>query len=422
MKRFDDKFADNVREAFDNFEEEMDPKAWEGMQQRLKKQKKTRLIAFVPIAKARVAGVAATLLLLIAGGVFFLTEQHQRQTREQILSFSPTDLHPAEMDEPLKTPDDPALLTETAVPAPILASPPETEAKLKQPDEDKVYIASIHFSEDTDHILPGLSRDVFAIREEPSPAPFESLPQITAESEDAKKTLQPDPFHDFTRAGKNPLSWDLALGSMLAFTGEQLATGPGISAGVVSRYDLTSSLSLSAGGLLSYHRFELTNQGAERFAADNVGVSNAEGITVEGTNELEMLALDIPVGVQLEVFNSRGRSIYLGAGLSSLLFLQQRFRGSNTVYYTTLDHDSETGTSSIHTHSQTFSVDETYPAFQRFDPGRLLNVSMGYKIRGERNHFTLEPFVKIPLGSIGSQNIRMGTTGISLKYGIGGNL
>ena len=51
-----------------------------------------------------------------------------------------------------------------------------------------------------------------------------------------------------------------------------------------------------------------------------------------------------------------------------------------------------------------------------FDLMRTLNVSFGFNTRlSKKQSLTIEPFLKYPLGGLGSENIRFGASGINVK-------
>ena len=51
-----------------------------------------------------------------------------------------------------------------------------------------------------------------------------------------------------------------------------------------------------------------------------------------------------------------------------------------------------------------------------FDLMRTLNVSFGFNTRlNKKQSLTIEPFLKYPLGGLGSENIRFGASGINVK-------
>ena len=64
-------------------------------------------------------------------------------------------------------------------------------------------------------------------------------------------------------------------------------------------------------------------------------------------------------------------------------------------------------------------IGSTAAPLSRFDLARLLNISVGYAIQQEKTTAIVEPFVKIPLGAVSSQEIKMGMAGISLRLTFG---
>jgi hypothetical protein len=422
MKRFDEKFADNVREAFDGYDEQVDPAAWAAMQGRLKRRRKARII---PFSRSKAwAAVAATVFLAVAGWLFFepgLLQPHGGRQPMAVkespepakdlapLPATPTDPAPVAAEMPAISPEPaqplvrstgPAATTDTS--APLVA---ETTTRAAD-DEMPAVVAQQQLPPETN--------------EEVVKVPEVVLPRLRPAQDAGAAALAavpPDPFRDFESKARGGQSWSVAAGSMLAFAEQRISDGLGVTAGVVSEWKVSPRITLSAAGMLAYHQFELVNFGGSRFAADYLDMGSASGdVNVLGRNQFEMLALDIPLNAQLDVMDTDRRRLFLGAGFSSVLFLQQRFTGNNRVFYYQQATDPETGAVISVPVYMDFTADEQYEPFSRFDLARLLNLSVGYVIKAEKGAYVIEPFMKYPLGSITSRDIRLGMGGISLRY------
>ena len=117
---------------------------------------------------------------------------------------------------------------------------------------------------------------------------------------------------------------------------------------------------------------------------------------------VSMFNIDIPVNLKYD-FNFKKTSFYLMAGLSSGTFANETY----TYYY---NYPALPSPSLQAPHSLS-----SQKSFDSFYFGKMLNVAFGYGYPIGRNHLILEPFLKLPLGGVGAQNIRLGTGGINLK-------
>jgi len=141
------------------------------------------------------------------------------------------------------------------------------------------------------------------------------------------------------------------------------------------------------------------------FAATNLPAPT----TVSGYG-INLTGLDIPVNIKYE-FNPQKTDTYIAAGLSSGTFINETFkyRYNPTSYALNIPPQSVPDAS-------------TSTGFSRFDFARTLNLSigMGYQLNNKGNRLIIEPFLKYPLGGLGSQQIQFGAGGLNLKLKFSG--
>jgi hypothetical protein len=117
---------------------------------------------------------------------------------------------------------------------------------------------------------------------------------------------------------------------------------------------------------------------------------------------VSMFNIDVPVNLKYD-FNLKKTSFYLVAGLSSGTFANETY----TYYY---NYPALPSPSLQASHSLS-----SQKSFDSFYFGKMLNMAFGYGYPIGRNHLILEPFLKVPLGGVGAQNIRLGAGGINLR-------
>ncbi len=419
MKRFDDHFADNVREVFDHYHEEVDPEAFAAMQQQLQQRKRRGVIVLFP---GRVwAGIAASILLVATGWLVWQNMPLAEQMAEpQVVQAEPVSPGPetqkagqgalAEEEIPIRVQQpERKLVAATKRPADREKAVQETPRQETPYGNRAVEVAD---KSEQETVMPS------TIQEETLPEVV--LPVLRSQGSPpaaAFMAAKEDPMEGYESGEKNGHSWSVAAGSMLAFARQGISDGLGMAAGVVSEWKVAPGVTLTAGGLLTYHQFELVSLRSRGDFYDYAPGPELSGdMMVPRTSSYELLALDIPLNAQFDVAENDKRRFYLAAGLSSILFLQEHFRDNQTLFSSNLVQDPATGEMVNRVTSQVVLLDEKTGAFSRFDAARLFNVSFGYVIKGTRGSTIIEPFLKVPLGSITSRELNLGMGGITLRY------
>lgn len=209
----------------------------------------------------------------------------------------------------------------------------------------------------------------------------------------------------------------MVLGSNFNHTNDGISDGIGLSFGALRQWQLIPKVRLVTGGLLAWNQFSLVNsemaQQVDRLSS-TAGSLNA---SIETETRYTTVALEIPVQGMLEVYRDGGRSLSVGAGLSSMVYL------SETTVREGIQYQGEVlagpgGEYLVKSTVRSFENREEFAAFDRIDAGRLLNLSVLYELGGVRRPVMVELFTKQPLGNLTSSEITFGMTGITVRYGI----
>ena len=236
-----------------------------------------------------------------------------------------------------------------------------------------------------------------------------------------RDVLSGQPVNGMGASSVGRLHWSVMAGSMLTYAEQQLASGLGFSGGVMSEYRASSLFSVSSGLALAYQQFEVDGmplrQRLSRAEYDYLP-DNFSARTV-GNQSYELLALDIPVNVQYYFSEVTRSQWYVSAGFSSLLYLQQRVSGTEIAYIEADYYDAALGSNRTMNYASEVQTESNYDAFTRFDFARLLNLSVGYEIKQEKSTAIIEPYIKYPLGTLSSRNIKMGMGGVRLRLRFG---
>ncbi|MES3017207.1 MAG: hypothetical protein V4721_05490 [Bacteroidota bacterium] len=224
--------------------------------------------------------------------------------------------------------------------------------------------------------------------------------------------VEETPYHSRTSSTKNQL-FSVFAGSYFNYSlGSETKLNFG--AGFTSDINLGNNLRLTTGlalakNTLTYNNGVPSSRSAQRaydavpsFGLNNGGLLNNSLTTVTKYNA-SLLALDIPVNVKYLII-PRDNKLYLLAGFSSGTYLTETY---------SLDYRNYSPAGAYINQGQGIEVKNQ---LQAFDLARTLNISFGYSANlGKTQNITIEPFLKYPLGGLGSEDLRFGSTGINLK-------
>ena len=470
MKPFDEKFGENVREAFDNYQEPVDERAWKQMKSRLKARSKKGIFVMTPFFTTPLfmRAAAAIIFLIAASGSLWLLVLNQQKT-DMATAYEVHEDTPGTPDE--GSGDTPGIHAEGSGDTPkasadrtgdissiipgqeeiITALSPGDDDSKDQAGEERPSVAAIISErlleeEITSQTVTGEYISTVEIEETAFFPPTLELPPLSAISglyskgvtsylvSSEQLTAEADAFitaRNLESLGEAGPGRDrtsiveVSAGSMKTWSPREIAGGLGYAAGVGGDWHVGRRISIHGGGLLVYNRFSLENTlVSAKHYSDREFAATPERDMSSGYNvlqyqtsdtDIEFTALDIPVNLRFTLREMPGSRIFLSAGFSSFLYLQQKYSSESTVLasYQRMNlhghYVSETGYASLTTEGE-------FSAFRRFDLARFLNLSGGYVIRGRNQSVIVEPFLKYPLGDVTTLNLNIGMAGLSLKY------
>ncbi len=181
-------------------------------------------------------------------------------------------------------------------------------------------------------------------------------------------------------------------------------------AGFTSDIKLGNNLRLSTGLALANNSLTYNNgvpsTGKEKLSFDlpNSFVGNGNNnLTTVTKYDASLLALDIPLNIKYLLI-PKDNTLYMLAGLSSGTYLNEKYSLSYRNYSTAGAYVGQAQGSTVKNQ------------FQGFDFARTLNISFGFSTNlSKTQNITIEPFLKYPLGGLGSEDLRFGSTGLNLK-------
>ena len=185
-----------------------------------------------------------------------------------------------------------------------------------------------------------------------------------------------------------------------------------VGAGVSSGISLTKRLTLVAGLALAKNTLvfknELPNTSYVAFVAlDQRAANSYLSGTVPQISKLEaqLLNLDFPINIKYSLSREPNK-VFVTAGVSSFTYLNEAYHYS---------YNNRNNGTNFFSPSQDAVINKN---FGKLDLAQTLNFSFGLTHTARLQNIVVEPFIKYPIGALGSQNIRFGSAGINIKLSV----
>ncbi len=195
----------------------------------------------------------------------------------------------------------------------------------------------------------------------------------------------------------------------------QLGLGAGVFMDfrVAKNFKLSTSLGLIQNNL-SYSQgvpvnSQLAANSYSAIAAQPVPVTSSVQTSSLKSMDASLLALDIPVNLTYTFLPGKN-SISVSAGLSSNTFAREVYNYHYAVFTA-----ANTGLAAAGTSMQ---VLQNRKSFSHFNFAKTLNLAAGFTYPLGKKEFQIQPFLKYPLGGLGSQQLKFGSAGINLRMNL----
>lgn len=408
MKKTEDqRIADKIRDVFDNFEDPASEQGWQELRKKYPESKTRPLLLWFSSAAA---------VITVLSWFIFFNETPEQSIAEKNYTSSP------KSGQSLHTDNSRTIETEinNESSKEINLSTSHTIAKnnIKHPDS-KQYSALTLVAEPSEHKsedriielrppLNSLSEEPEANQDQQKQTPV--IAQNNNRENDTPiqlNDLKPDNSEEKTVKSPKNIVIGVYAGSFVSYA-EGSEGNLNLGAGFSSDFSLNSRLKLSTGISLSKNRLSYNaNSPSNSYGSFQVSQGIAAGtFTAINDYQAELLNLDIPINLKYSLSPGKN-SAYVQAGLSSGTYINERYAINISNF------NSMIGTSSA-ADKQVISK-----TLQHFDLMRTLNLSFGFNTRiGKNQSLGIEPFVKYPLGDLGSENLRFGSTGINVKLNL----
>ncbi len=190
----------------------------------------------------------------------------------------------------------------------------------------------------------------------------------------------------------------------------KLNFGAGLSSDVriSAKLRLTAGISMAQNSLSFKDNLMPAASEELRYASPSLGYGPSVSTTKVITNyDASLLSLDIPISLKYMIIPEDNR-LYISAGLVSGTYLTETYALNYRNYSTSsgllIDQSK---------------VEEKKNQLQTFDLARTLNLSFGFNAPISKHQtISVEPFIRYPLGGLGSENLRFGASGINIRLNL----
>ncbi|HEX7366608.1 MAG TPA: hypothetical protein VF273_05890 [Pelobium sp.] len=432
-EQFDRALRNHIRDTFDHYDDQMADDGWRKFQQQ-KSRKKRGLILWYALPTG-IAAALAFLWLFNLNGVETVKPGGVRPIAKNTIT------------QPKRFPKEnnskqtsPVLLGTTSAPEPV-ASAKQSDSILSLPSEnltvnaeaktstvenlinvDQLYISQIINDGQKPNVLPRI--DALKIKNE----------QFNTQDEDylafnptlfAKTNAQPSNIlkedKDQEKKKNGRFNFAVDANTFYSFTSNGVNNDLNLGIGLLSELKLTKRLSINSGINLNRQSavYQNDNPSSQSFA----GLSSPSSLTSSLGKEsisvpdevrtgAKLVGFDIPINLKYNLPAGKFKS-YISGGVSSYSLLNQSYVKDVSVVNYSLRGEPTT--------SVLRSVDkESDKAFSNFQFARTVNFAFGivYPL-SVKNSIAIEPFLKYPIAGFGSQDLEIGSGGISFKLNFG---
>lgn len=422
-KPLENELIAHIRASLVEHEEEYLPGAWEKFNEQ-KPNKKTPVV-WLNVLR----GVAALLVLGVLG--YFLTDKKENEQPVEVAKVKPV------LAKPNQTvPVEPVELAKKATDNSALKNPVLVDGKkpLVMQKENLAkdvilttdHLAAVNTNIDvTTPIKPTtqqkevsvLPKDVTIVKEQPVIAKtdkVESKPSIIEFFDSETKKNQADKSVVAQNKSGNKFTVGVVVAPSFGNV-NKLNMGYGLSID----YSLSDKFSLNSG--IAYNQMTAGKNNVGSYDGAMNSPTTSAIIARQSTRSLtkvqeQVAGIDIPLELKYHV----SKNLYANVGISAFAVISQK--QNNTYLENRVEQrisDSPNGYQQLSSVLVTDMVSEKAESGTVDDYSYLgfYNFSVGYKKKiSKNNSFAVEPFVKLPMREVNTQNLRLIGTGVKLKF------
>lgn len=406
----DKELTEFIKQTLDGYEEEYIPGAWENF---VNKQKKRKRIIIWRLG----SGIAATIMFGWLGFYFYHSshEKNKALNHKQIVN---TEKPKAEKSPVSKekgstfAPKNMSSVQNSELNKGILNSGSSNTRVFRN---DNISTDSVNVSEFYSVSTFDDPRDTSVMQTRPSVKVID-MQELATEADKMDDSIKnrfvaesvniqlEEENNENEKATKRKIRFGINLSP--GFNSTQTASALNFSGGINTNITIFNNLELST-GLQLEHQSVLNNPTQK----DNTDASADK-------SRANLVNLDLPINVTWKFYSNDSKSYYISGGVSSLAYLSEKYK--NTSYtqelreIVTLEGGQEKITYELVNIEST--TKKSVSSFHSFDLAGRVNIIFGLEQHlSEKLFLHVEPFIKIPISGLASENLKFTTSGITCK-------
>ena len=433
-EKFEHKLVNKIKDVFDSRQAEFNPQDWENLKAQLPAEKSKTVVLFWIISK-----VAAVIFLILTSAYFLWNWQFENgdsiaeKTPDSVIRESQPDnneTHPVLIDAN-ETNDNIAQKTNEVsgnnqdvkqetisnyvestannnIPPVKNTLIPDSSVIIQNAGNFQAKVASRNDSLDTN--------DKIVI-----PIQVTEVNEIPGNQVYVNQTLEaPQMISPPSKPKKQKVKFGIEFASFTNYSPENITPSMNYGGGIAAHIPIRKRFSFNPGLVFSAYNLEL---GDQQSLETGIGPSTLTTFEVNEIikndpdikpSEVHLTGLDIPVNFQYNFLKRKTAGYFVEIGFSSLVYLSENYLYTLSAISTGPD---PLGGPNTLTTVETYTEETATPAFKTFDFAKLLNFSVGMDYHlGKRFDMVVNPYLKYPVSSLSSANLKFGSGGLKLKF------
>lgn len=426
-EKFDHKLVNKIRNIFDSHQSDFNPQDWEMLKDRLP-EKKSRLVPLLwTMAKA-----AAVILFVTIGSYMLWNGLVKNKTQihdNELVVITNQDSMEKEKSDYLYDSSDYIIQEYLAkdsysskdsnkireLSKGNSLQQPKQIAKTTIADINKPAKLNITKTNEPDSLPPSVpeTKDILAdTRSQKNDSVIEpnnaTIQPIVAQLEIPPEIIENEPNQ------KQKVRLGVEFASFANYSPENITPSMNYGGGLAAHIPIKKRFSFNPGLIVSVYNMKFSdNQNIidktdQTFSSlDNLIESDPE----VKPSEISLTGLDIPINFQYQFIQRKSSNYFIELGFSNLLYLSENY---SYTFATLSDTPNSSGVFEV---EESTTKEIATSGSKTFDFAKLINFSVGWDYRlSKRMDITVNPYLKYPVSTLTSGDIKFGSGGLKLKF------
>ncbi len=229
------------------------------------------------------------------------------------------------------------------------------------------------------------------------------------------QNTQKELFNDFViieNKKRSRIKFGVSLQSNVGYSSSINSAKMNLGGGISTEIPVFAGISVNSGVLFAQQSYTINASRSE------VPLKIIGRTTISEGKNAEITTLDIPLNLLYSFNVGRKSKLVIQSGISSIYYINENYSEGYRIY-DPLPAAATMGQPVDIERSSTSFESQQYSAVNRFDFAKLLNFSVGYSFPVRKNMLVFEPYLKVPIGEMTTEKIKLGFGGISVRYSFG---